>query len=49
MGAAIALRAAAEGSVVAALILESPMVDLDEAVAVWLRKRDCPFRVCSPG
>jgi pimeloyl-ACP methyl ester carboxylesterase len=43
MGAAIALRAAAEGSVVKALVLESPMVDLDEAVAVWLRKRRVPF------
>jgi pimeloyl-ACP methyl ester carboxylesterase len=43
MGAAIALRAAAEGPVVAALILESPIVDLDEAVAVWLRKRRLPF------
>jgi alpha-beta hydrolase superfamily lysophospholipase len=43
MGAAIALRAAAEGSVVEALVLESPMVDLDEAVAVWLRKRRLPF------
>jgi len=44
MGAAIALRAAAESSVVTALILESPMVDLDEAVAVWLRNRRLPFR-----
>jgi pimeloyl-ACP methyl ester carboxylesterase len=43
MGAAIALRAAAEGSVVKALVLESPMVDLDEAVAVWLRNRRLPF------
>jgi pimeloyl-ACP methyl ester carboxylesterase len=43
MGAAIALRAAAEASVVSSLVLESPMVDLDEAVAVWLRKRRLPF------
>ncbi len=43
MGAAIALRAAAEGSAVKALVLESLMVDLDEAVAVWLRKRRLPF------
>src|SRR5436190_1367383 len=43
MGAAIALRAAAENPVVRALVLESPMVDLDEAVAVWLRKRRLPF------
>ena len=28
----------AEGPVVKALVLESPMVDLDEAVGVWLRK-----------
>jgi uncharacterized protein len=43
MGAAIALRAAAEGLAITALVLESPMVDLDEAVAVWLRKRRLPF------
>ena len=36
------LCAATEGSVVK-LILESPMVDLDEAVAVWLRRRRLPF------
>jgi alpha-beta hydrolase superfamily lysophospholipase len=43
MGAAIALRAAAEGSAVNALVLESPMVDLDEAMAVWFRNRRFPF------
>jgi pimeloyl-ACP methyl ester carboxylesterase len=43
MGAAIALRAAAEDPRVRALVLESPMVDLDEALAVWFRKRRLPF------
>jgi pimeloyl-ACP methyl ester carboxylesterase len=43
MGAAIALRTAAEDSRVKALILESPMVDLNAAVTVWFRKRRLPF------
>lgn len=43
MGAAIAVRAAAIDSRVKALILESPMVDLDEAMAVWFRKRRFPM------
>jgi pimeloyl-ACP methyl ester carboxylesterase len=43
MGAAIALRAAADDLRIRALVLESPMVDLDEAVAVWFRKRRLLF------
>ncbi|MGO9601100.1 MAG: alpha/beta hydrolase [Isosphaeraceae bacterium] len=43
MGAAIALRAAAEDPRIRALVLESPMVDLNEAMAVWFRKRHFPF------
>lgn len=43
MGAAIAARAAALDPRVRALILESPMVDLDEAMAVWFRKRRAPL------
>ncbi len=43
MGAAIALRAAAEDPRIKALVLESPMIDLDEAMAVWFRKRRFPF------
>ncbi len=43
MGAAIAVRAAAIDPRVKALILESPMVDLDEAMAVWFRKRRAPL------
>jgi alpha-beta hydrolase superfamily lysophospholipase len=43
MGAAVALRAAAEGTRIKALILESPMVDLDDSVAAWFRKRRFPF------
>ena len=43
MGAAIAVRAAAEDPRIKALVLESPMVDLDEAMAVWFRKRHFPF------
>jgi pimeloyl-ACP methyl ester carboxylesterase len=43
MGAAVAVRAAAEDPRIKALILESPMVDLDDAVAVWFRKRRFPF------
>ncbi len=39
MGAAIAMRAAAENPRIAALVLESPMVDLDRSVAGLLRKR----------
>jgi pimeloyl-ACP methyl ester carboxylesterase len=43
MGAAIAVRAAAEDCRIWALVLESPMVDLDAAIAVWFRKRHFPF------
>jgi competence protein ComEC len=43
MGAAIALRAAAEDSRIVALVLESPMVDLDASVAVVLRKKRLTF------
>jgi competence protein ComEC len=43
MGAAIALRAAADDSRISALVLESPMVDLDVAVAALLRKRGLRF------
>ena len=43
MGAAIAIRAAAEDQRIKALVLESPMVDLDAAMAVWFRKRRFPF------
>jgi competence protein ComEC len=43
MGAAIALRAAAQDSRIVALVLESPMVDLDASVAVVLRKKWLPF------
>jgi alpha-beta hydrolase superfamily lysophospholipase len=43
MGAAIAIRAAAEDHRIKAVILESPMVDLDAAMAVWFRKRYFPF------
>jgi pimeloyl-ACP methyl ester carboxylesterase len=43
MGAAIAVRAAAEDSRIKALVLESPMVDLDEATAVWFRNRRFPL------
>ena len=42
MGAAIAVRAAAEDSRIQALVLESPMVDLDLAMAAWFRKRRFP-------
>ena len=42
MGAAIAIRAAAEDQRIKALVLESPMVDLDAAMAVWFRKRRFP-------
>jgi pimeloyl-ACP methyl ester carboxylesterase len=43
MGAAIALRAAAADPRIQALVLESPMVDLDLATAIWFRKRRFPF------
>lgn len=43
MGAAIAIRAAAGDGRVGALVLESPMVDLDDAMTVWFRKRRFPF------
>jgi competence protein ComEC len=43
MGAAIAMRAAADDPRIAALVLESPMVDLDVAVAALLRKRGLRF------
>jgi len=43
MGAAIAVRAAALDRRVAALVLESPLVDLDATVAVLLRRRRFPF------
>ena len=43
MGAAIALRTAAEDHRIAALVLESPMVDLDASVAALLRSRRLPF------
>jgi alpha-beta hydrolase superfamily lysophospholipase len=42
MGAAIAIRAAADDSRIVAIVLESPMVDLDASVAVVLRKRWIP-------
>ena len=43
MGAAIALRTAAEDHRAAALVLESPMVDLEDSVAALLRARRLPF------
>ncbi len=43
MGAQIAMRAAAEDSRVAALVLESPLVDLAAAVAAPLRMRRFPM------
>ena len=42
MGAAIAVRAAAEDSRIQALVLESPMVDLDLAMAAWFRNHRFP-------
>ena len=42
MGAAIAVRAAAQDSRIQALVLESPMVDLDLAMAAWFRNRRFP-------
>jgi len=43
MGAAIAVRAAAEDSRIQALVLESPIVDLDLAMAAWFRNRGFPW------
>ncbi|MFO0887882.1 MAG: alpha/beta fold hydrolase [Isosphaeraceae bacterium] len=43
MGAAIAVRAAAQDPRIRAVILESPMIDLVEAMAVWFRKRRFPL------
>jgi pimeloyl-ACP methyl ester carboxylesterase len=43
MGATIALRAAAGDSRIRAMILESPMLDLNDAMAVWFRNRRIPF------
>jgi uncharacterized protein len=43
MGAAIVVRAAAREPRVMALVLESPMVDLDASMAQVLRKRRLPF------
>ena len=43
MGAAIALRTAAAEPGLAALVLESPMVDLDVSMALVLRRRRIPF------
>ena len=43
MGAAIAMRAAAAEPRLAALVLESPMVDLEASMAVVLRRRRIPF------
>ncbi|WP_168222167.1 ComEC/Rec2 family competence protein [Aquisphaera giovannonii] len=42
MGAAVAIRAAAEDCRIRALVLESPMVDLDDAMRVWFRSRRFP-------
>ena len=43
MGAAIAMRAAALDTRIVALVLESPMVDLDDSLASTLRRRRIPF------
>ena len=43
MGSAIAVRAAAEDARVAALVLESPLVDLEAAIAGWLRRARVPL------
>jgi competence protein ComEC len=43
MGAAIAVRAAARDARIAALVLESPLVDLAASLAVVLRTRRLPF------
>ncbi len=42
MGAAIAIRAAAEDPRIRAVVLESPMVDLNDAMRVWFRSRRFP-------
>jgi beta-lactamase superfamily II metal-dependent hydrolase/pimeloyl-ACP methyl ester carboxylesterase len=43
MGAVIALRAAAVDDRIASLVLESPLVDLETAIATWLQSRRLPF------
>ncbi len=43
MGAAIAVRAAAEDPRIQALVLESPMVDLNLAMAAWFRNHRFPW------
>ncbi len=43
MGAAIALRTAATETGLAAVVLESPMVDLDVSMALVLKRRMIPF------
>ena len=43
MGAAIAMRTAAAEPSLAALVLESPMVDLDVSMALVLKRRRIPF------
>ena len=43
MGAAIAMRTAAAENSLAALVLESPMVDLDVSMALVLRRRRIPL------
>ena len=43
MGAAISVRAATMESRVRALVLESPMVDLNDAMVVFYRKRRAPM------
>ena len=43
MGAAIAVRAAADDPRIAALVLEAPYVDLFETLAVVLRRKRVPF------
>ena len=43
MGTAIAIRAAAEDPRIAALVLESPYLDLEEAIAAWLRQLRLPL------
>jgi alpha-beta hydrolase superfamily lysophospholipase len=43
MGAAIALRAASIDPRIEAIVLESPMVDIEGSAAVILRKRRIPF------
>ncbi|MBV8676429.1 MAG: alpha/beta fold hydrolase [Planctomycetaceae bacterium] len=43
MGTAIAIRAAAEDPRIAALVLESPYLDLEDAIAAWLRQLWLPL------